>query len=88
MTALEQVGRGVRATLSLQAEPGFGQPEMTAQLALMPLTGDDGRITHVLGVLERRGQIGRRPRRFSTAIAAPATEDSAPKLRLIIGGKQ
>ncbi|MCL1628676.1 MULTISPECIES: PAS domain-containing protein [Roseinatronobacter] len=88
MAALEQVGRGVRAMLALQAEPGFGQPEMTAQLALMPLTGADGRITHVLGVLERRGQIGRRPRRFATARTAPVIEDSAPMLRVIIGGKR
>lgn len=87
MAALEQVGRGVRATLSLQAEPGFGQPDMVAQLALMPLTGQDGRITHVLGVLERRGQIGRRPRRFASAIAAPVAAESAPKLRVIAGGK-
>ena len=88
MAALEQVGRGVRAMLALQAEPGFGQPEMSALLALMPLTGADGRITHVLGVLERRGQIGRRPRRFATACNTPIIEDSAPMLRVIIGGKR
>lgn len=87
MAALAQIGRGVRVTLSLQAEPGFGQPEMVAQLALMPLTDDDGRITHVLGVLERHGQIGRRPRRFASAHVQPVMTDTAPMLRVIQGGK-
>ena len=87
MAALEQVGHGVRAILALQAEPGFGQPKMIAQLALMPLTGADGRITHVLGVLERHGQIGRRPRRFASAKAETAAPDPAPTLRVITGGK-
>lgn len=87
MAALEQVGHGVRATLALQAEPGFGQPDMIAQLALMPLTGADGRITHVLGVLERHGQIGRRPRRFASAKPAMAAPDPAPMLRVITGGR-
>lgn len=88
MAALEQVGHGVRATLALQAEPGFGQPEMTAQLGLMPLTAADGRISHVLGVLERRGQIGRRPRRFAVARPATMTAEIAPALRVITGGKR
>ena len=87
MTALEQVGSGARATLALQAEPGFGQPDMVAQLALMPLTDGDGRITHVLGVLERHGQIGRRPRRFASARAQPIPSEPTPKLRVIHGGK-
>jgi hypothetical protein len=60
---------------------------MIAQLALMPLTGDDGRITHVLGVLERHGQIGRRPRRFASAKPAMAAPDPAPILRVITGGR-
>lgn len=87
MSALEIVGHGARATLALQAERGFGQPEMSAQLALMPLCDANGRITHVLGVLERQGRIGRRPRRFATAKAAPVVTDTAPMLRVITGGK-
>lgn len=87
MAALEIVGHGARATLSLQAERGFGQPDMVAQLALMPLTGGDGRITHILGVLERHGQIGRRPRRFASAQTTPVVPESGPKLRVILGGK-
>jgi hypothetical protein len=87
MAALEQVGRGARATLVLQAEPGFGQPDMVAQLALMPLTDDEGRITHVMGVIERHGEIGRRPRRFSNTSAAPLVAEAGPVLRVIHGGK-
>lgn len=87
MAALDVVGRGARATLALKAEHGFGQPDLDAQLAVMPMTGADGRITHVLGVLERHGQIGRRPRRFASAQAAPATAEHAPALRVITGGK-
>ena len=87
MAALKQVGGGARAMLSLKGEQGFGQPEMGAQLALMPLTDTDGRITHVLGVLERHGQIGRRPRRFVCADVAPIVTEKAPTLRVITGGK-
>lgn len=87
MAALEQVGRGARATLVLQAEPGFGQPDMVAQLALMPLTDDEGRITHVMGVIERHGEIGRRPRRFSNTSVAPVVAEAGPVLRVIHGGK-
>jgi len=86
--AIEVVGRGARATLALTGEPGFGQPDVVAQMALMPLCAADGRITHVLGVLERHGQIGRRPRRFACAQAAPIVTDSAPMLRIIAGGKR
>lgn len=84
--ALDAAGRGARVTLALQAERGFGQPDLVAQMAVMPLTGPDGRITHVLGVLERHGQIGRRPRRFASAEAAVTAEQS-PVLRVISGGK-
>lgn len=87
MSALQIVGHGARATMALQAERGFGQPDMRAQLALMPLCDADGRITHVLGVLERHGQIGRRPRRFSSAQSAPVATEAAPMLRVITGGK-
>lgn len=88
MAALEQVGHGARATLALQAEPGFGQPDMIAQLALMPLTDEEGRITHAMGVVERHGQIGRRPRRFSSIRAEPTVTDAAPMFRVITGGKR
>jgi hypothetical protein len=87
MSALDIVGHGARATLALEAERGFGQPEMRAQLALMPLCDANGRITHVLGVMEPHGQIGRRPRRFASAQAAPVATESAPMLRVITGGK-
>lgn len=88
MAALEQVGHGARATIALQAEPGFGQPDMIAQLALMPLTDDEGRITHVMGVVERHGQIGRRPRRFSSITLQPVMAEAAPLFRVISGGKR
>lgn len=90
--ALEQVALGARVTLSLQGETGFGMPEMTATLALLPLTDEAGRITRVMGVLERRGDLGRSPRRFTLAkhmhhsLPVP-TEAARPVLRVIAGGK-
>jgi hypothetical protein len=91
--ALEQVILGARVTLSLQGETGFGLPEMTATLALLPLTDEAGRITRVMGVLERRGNLGRSPRRFTLAkpvpdtTPAPIDATARPALRVITGGK-
>ena len=91
MDAVQQVAHGARARLSLQAEPGFGQPHMVAQMALMPLADADRRITHVLGVVDRDGSVGRRPRRFAQAMQASVEAQPRPAgahhLRVIPGGK-
>lgn len=67
--ALRQMTTGVRVVLPLRAETGLGQPGLDGQLALMPLTETEGRITRLLGVLETCGVVGRVPRRFR--LAAP-----------------
>lgn len=90
--ALEQVQMGARVILSLESETGFGQPQITANVALMPLADECGRITRVMGVIERQGEIGRSPRRFK--LAKPVVKAQAPMpaptkrpaLRLIAGG--
>lgn len=92
--ALAQVARGVRVTLALQGEDGFGLPALNAKLVLLPLTDDAGQINRILGVLETEGRIGRTPRRFVRAnitvqpdpstIPAPAS----PVLRVIQGGRR
>ena len=43
--ALAQVASGARATLSVQGEAGFGQPQLAGRLALLPLTDESGAIT-------------------------------------------
>ncbi len=90
--AVEQVGHGARVILSLEGESGFGLPEVKATLALMPLADDTGRITRMMGVIERRGEPGRTPRRFG--LATPLSEQASaqpqaparPALRVIEGG--
>lgn len=92
--ALEQVARGARVTLALEAERGFGLPRMTARLALLPLADAAGRCNRVMGVIEAEGEAGRTPRRFALARALPETEPpmqarpAAPVLRVIEGGRR
>ncbi|MCC5962342.1 MAG: PAS domain-containing protein [Rhodobacteraceae bacterium] len=94
-SALAQVARGVRVTLVLQGETGFGLPALDARLALLPLADAAGLPTRVLGVLDVSGQIGRSPRRFvrATPLALPVAADTppparrAPVLRVIKGGR-
>ncbi len=89
--ALEQVALGARVMLSLQGESGFGLPGLSASLALLPLTDDAGRITRILGVIDRTGTPGRTPRRFTLAkaqdLARAPLAPAAPVLRVIAGGK-
>ena len=92
--ALAQVALGARVTLSLRAAGATAQPEMTATLALLPLTDPAGKITRVMGVLERHGAIGRLPRRFALASPIQRTTQMPrpvaarkPFLQLILGGK-
>lgn len=92
--ALEQVQMGARVILSLTGDSGFGMPAMSATLALMPMADAAGRITRVMGVIERRGEIGRSPRRFALAQSMPTPEPmptptlkSRPALRVIKGGR-
>jgi hypothetical protein len=50
--------------LELNAESGFGKPDMQATMLLLPLRSDFGDISRGLGVLVSNGAIGRTPRRF------------------------
>jgi len=91
--ALAQVSLGARVTLSLRAAGKATHPQMTATLALLPLTDPAGKITRVMGVLDRQGAIGPMPRRFDLAtpvqcVTLPSpVEPSRPALRVIQGGK-
>ncbi|MCC5991205.1 MAG: PAS domain-containing protein [Rhodobacteraceae bacterium] len=90
-SAVTHVRRGARVMLSLDAETGFGMPKLDAVLALLPLTDSSGTITHLMGVLERSGTSGRRPRRFALAQpceVSPAEQPQSgkPALRVIQGG--
>ncbi|SNR52493.1 PAS domain-containing protein [Puniceibacterium sediminis] len=69
----------------LRAEDGFGKPEISGQLLLMPLRSDMGDVSRAIGCLITRGRIGRVPRRFlldhievtpvfENDVAAPAPE--------------
>ncbi len=97
--AVEQVGRGARVILPLEGEKGFGLPEVTGKLALLPLCDATGQVTRVMGVLEYHGRIGRKPRRLNVTaqspMALPALADTkqpahrpSPIFRVIKGGKQ
>ncbi|MGY9045837.1 MAG: PAS domain-containing protein [Rhodobacterales bacterium] len=48
----------------LRGEEGFGKPEISGQLLILPLRSDMGDITRALGCLITRGRVGRAPRRF------------------------
>lgn len=48
----------------LSSEAGFGRPEMTGSLVLLPLKSDLGDISRALGCLVTDGDPGRTPRRF------------------------
>lgn len=50
--------------IELRAETGFGKPDLTGALIVMPLRSDMGDITRGLGCLVTTGRIGRTPRRF------------------------
>jgi hypothetical protein len=53
------------ASLSLQAEPGFGRPALEARLVLLPLRDEMGVINRILGCFDSKGSIGYTPRRFA-----------------------
>ncbi|MEQ5868999.1 PAS domain-containing protein [Sagittula sp. NFXS13] len=68
----EKFGEGVAALfadpaivrMELRAEGGFGKPDITASLILLPLRSDFGDLTRGVGALVSHGRIGRTPRRF------------------------
>lgn len=49
---------------SVVSDPGFGRPELTGGIVLLPLRSDLGDITRVLGGVSLTGGIGRTPRRL------------------------
>ncbi|CUH77432.1 PAS domain-containing protein [Tropicibacter naphthalenivorans] len=50
--------------IELEAEGGFGKPELSASMILMPLRSDFGDVSRALGALVSHGRVGRTPRRF------------------------
>lgn len=52
------------AEADLTSEPGYGRPQITARMLLLPLRSDLGDVTRMLGCLVAEGPIVRAPRRF------------------------
>ena len=80
--------------LSLTSPGGFGRPELTGHMTLLPLRSDLGDISRVLGGVSLDGRIGRTPRRleisehsrrslvgFSGEPAEPFSSSSADPIR-------
>lgn len=62
---LEAVFQGPQiAEIDLVSPGGYGCPELTARMLLLPLRSDLGDVTRVLGCLVAQGEIGSPPRRF------------------------
>lgn len=64
-----------RARISLRGQPGFGKPELVAQMLLLPMMDDFGDVTRILGCVAYDGAIGQTPRRFSidSVVLTPAS---------------
>ncbi len=62
--------------IELEAEGGFGKPELDASMILMPLRSDFGDMSRALGALVSHGRVGRTPRRFKvkSVEATPAVQ--------------
>ncbi|WP_371171122.1 PAS domain-containing protein [Aliiroseovarius sp. 2305UL8-7] len=77
--------------MSLQSEASMFQPALDAQMILLPLKNNEGRVTRLLGAIQVKGKLARGPHRFSirnidaTALTvdAPASDmaHEAEKLR-------
>ena len=50
--------------ITLSAECGIGKPPVEAQMLLLPVKSDGGRVDRAIGCLVTEGIIGRAPRRF------------------------
>ena len=50
--------------IELEAEGGFGKPDLEASMILMPLRSDFGEVSRAIGALVSHGRVGRAPRRF------------------------
>ena len=62
---LETVFKGPQiAEIDLIAPAGYGRPELTGKMLLLPLRSDLGDVTRALGCLATTGEMGRAPRRF------------------------
>ena len=49
---------------ALVSPGGFRQPEINAELLVLPLRDNDGQVTRAIGCLLAKSQIGKAPRRF------------------------
>ena len=50
--------------IDLRAEGGFGKPDMSGHMIILPLRSDMGDVSRALGAVVTNGRIGRTPRRF------------------------
>ena len=66
----------------LESARGIGRPVLRAKMILLPLRGEDGKVTRVLGGFVAEGEIGRVPRRFRlvSARAEPCPKPVAVEL--------
>lgn len=74
---LETVFKGPQiAELDLISAAGYGRPELTGRMVILPLKSDLGDVTRALGCLASEGMIGRGPRRFDIVAdrASPVIE--------------
>ncbi|THH38532.1 PAS domain-containing protein [Aliishimia ponticola] len=64
--ALEEVFETpATATVTLNAETGFGRPALNARMILLPVRSDLGDTSRILGGFVTDGDLGRVPRRFN-----------------------
>ncbi len=64
-TTLEEVfSTPATAILALASPSGYARPEITGQMALMPLRDDLGAVTRILGCVSLDGTASRAPRTF------------------------
>ncbi|WP_107495876.1 PAS domain-containing protein [Thalassobius sp. I31.1] len=80
--ALEDVFQGPEtAEIHLTGEKGFGKPDLTARMLLLPLKSDLGDVSRILGCLVAQGQVGRTPRRFDVSdIQSRPIQVKAPEI--------
>jgi hypothetical protein len=74
--------------MSLVAERGIGRPALEAELLVLPLRDESGRVAQALGCLALKGKVGRSPRRFDIARASVTRLERAarPVASLTVAG--
>ncbi len=73
----EVFDRPALGRLVMRSQGAMGQAELQAEMVLLPLRGDDGAISRLLGCLVSEGVPGRTPRRFDILRAGTQPTRSA-----------